>query len=586
MKIEDKQELDNLRHSAAHLLAAAVMKLWPDTKRTIGPSIENGFYFDFEFKEPISEKDFPKIEGKMHELIKSWKGFERHELSPTDAKKEYPDNLYKHELIDEFAGEGQTLTFYKSGDYWDLCRGGHCEHPDREIKHFKLLSVAGAYWRGNEKNKMLTRIYGTIFKTKKELDDYLIMLEEAKKRDHKKLGRELDLYFIDEEVGQGLPLWTPKGTEVKHQLELFTWEIENRYGYQHVSTPYLGSSKLYETSGHLAHYKENMYQPIDMDGDLFYLRPMSCPHHIKMFAHKQRSYKELPIRYAEICDYNRFEKSGELMGMIRVRKFQLTDSHIFVAPEGLRDEFKNVCKLIDEAMRTLGIESKVSYRFSKRDPDDKKKYFPDDELWNKAEATMKQALDEIKLSYTEVEGEAAFYGPKLDVQICNVNGKEDTIITAQIDFLLPLRFEITYTDENGEKKRPIMIHRSVIGALERTFAFLLEHYAGAFPLWLAPIQVAILPIADRHQEKAKEAYDYLKSKGIRTEIDTDQKTLQAKIREHTLQKVPYLCIIGDKEIDEKNKIKLSIRTREGKDLGTIPLYEFCDKLLNDIEKKN
>lgn len=580
----NQEQLDNLRHSAAHLLAAAVIELYPHALRTIGPAIENGFYFDFDFGDTkVTEEDFPKIEEKMREILPSWNDFHGEEVSKEKALEAFDDNPYKKELIEEFAGEGQRLTFYHSGNYFDLCRGGHVEDPKNELQHFKLLSVAGAYWRGDEKNKMLTRIYGTVFPTQEELDAYLLQQEEARKRDHKKLGKELDLFFIDEEVGQGLPLWTPKGTEVKHQLELFTWNIENKYGYQHVSTPYLGSAKLYETSGHLAHYRENMYQPIDMDGDIFYLRPMSCPHHIKIFAHKQRSYRELPIRYAEICDYNRYEKSGELMGMIRVRKFQLTDSHIFVAPEGLKDEFKRVCQLIDEAMQTLGIKEKVSYRFSKRDPEDKEKYFPDDGLWNKAEPTMKQALDELGLPYVEAEGEAAFYGPKLDVQFRNVNGKEDTIITAQIDFLLPEKFDISYIDENGEKKRPVMIHRSVIGALERTFAYLIEHYAGAFPVWLSPVQVKILPITDNQLNYAKETAQKLIDLGIRVEVDERSEKLGAKIRDAQLEKVPYMAVIGAKEEEAK---KVAVRLRNGEDLGQVDLQEFIDRVQEKINSKS
>ncbi len=577
------EHLNQLRHSCAHLLAAAVAEIYPNAKPTIGPAIDNGFYYDFDFGDvKVNDDHLQEIEAKMREILSSWKKFERDEVSVEEAKKRVKGNQYKLELIEEFADEGKKISFYKSGNFADLCRGGHVENPSKEIGAFKLLSVAGAYWRGSEKNKMLTRIYGTAFPSQKELDEYLDMVEEAKKRDHKKLGKELDLYFIDDEVGQGLPIWTPKGTEVKHQLELFTWDIENRYGYQHVSTPYLGSAKLYETSGHLAHYKENMYQPIDMDGEVFYLRPMSCPHHIKIFAHKQRSYKELPIRYAEVCDYNRYEKSGELMGMIRVRKFQLTDSHIFVSPEGLKAEFKNVCRIIDEAMRTLGIESKVSYRFSKRDPQDKEKYYPDDELWTKAEATMKDALDEIGLAYVEAEGEAAFYGPKLDVQFKNVNGKEDTIITGQIDFLLPERFDLSYIDENGEKKRPVMIHRSVIGALERTFAYLIEHYAGAFPVWLAPVQAIVIPITDKHIEYAQKISALLKESSVRVEVDERSEKMQAKIRDAQMQKIPYMLVVGDKEM-ESNKV--AVRSRSGNNSGAIDFEQFKTELLKEIKDR-
>ena len=367
--------------------------------------------------------------------------------------------------------------------------------------------------------------------------------------DHKKLGAELDLFYIDEQVGKGLPMWTPKGTQVKFQLERFTRELETKYGYDHVNTPYLGGEKLYETSGHLAHYKKNMYAAIDMDGDKFYLRPMACPHHIRLLQRKPLSYRDLPIRYAEIADYNRYEKSGELMGMIRVRKFQLTDAHIFARVDQLKEEFKNVCRMIAEGMKVLGLDSVVTYRFSKRDPKNKEKYYPDDELWNKAEGTMKAALDEIGFKYTEAEDEAAFYGPKLDIQAKNVNGKEDTLFTAQIDFLLPEKFDITYVNADGKPERPVMIHRSTIGSLERVFAFLIEHYAGAFPLWLSPVQVKVLPVSDKHTDYAHKVLTDLKAAGIRAEIDNANESLGKKIRNAKNEKIPYLLVMGDKEVD-------------------------------------
>ncbi|MEK9174144.1 MAG: threonine--tRNA ligase, partial [Patescibacteria group bacterium] len=416
-------------------------------------------------------------------------------LPKEQALLEYKDNPFKQELINEFSPNGEELSFYKNGTYRDLCKGGHSEKPSEEIApdSFKLEKIAGAYWRGDEKNPMLTRIYGLAFETKEELEKYEVMIEEAKKRDHKKLGVELDLFFIDEKVGKGLPLWTPKGTAVKFEMENFTRSLEKKYGYEHVETPYLGSEELYKISGHLDHYTSSMYAPIDMDGEKYYLRPMACPHHIRMYQRKPWSYKDLPIRYAEIADYNRFEKSGELMGMIRVRKFQLTDGHIFVAPEGLKEEFKDVCRMIVEGMKALGLSDIVTYRFSKRDPENKEKYYPDDTLWEKAESMMKEALDELNFSYIEAVDEAAFYGPKLDVQARNVNGKEDTLFTAQMDFLLPEKFDIEYIDADGKNQRPVMIHRSTIGSLERVFGFLIEHYAGAFPLWLSPVQIILLP---------------------------------------------------------------------------------------------
>ena len=584
------KNLEHIRHSLAHLLAA----LWPDTKPTLGPAIDNGFYYDFDFnadgrgtdaeQRGISDKDLPRIEKKMREILKTWKSFEKQEVNEKEAKKTYRDNPYKLELIDEILKKGGPITFYTSGEFTDLCRGGHTENmKDIDPESFKLDRIAGAYWRGDEKNAMLTRIYGLAFNTKDELEAYEKQVEDAKKRDHKKLGKELDLFFIDEEVGKGLPMWTPKGTKIKFELEKFTRDLELKYGYEHIATPYLGSEKLYATSGHLDHYKSNMYAPIDMEGEKFYLRPMACPHHIRMLLRKPISYKDLPVRYAEIADYNRYEKSGELMGMIRVRKFQLTDAHIFVSPEGLKEEFKLVCSLIQEGLSGLGLLSVVSYRFSKRDPKNSKKYYPDDELWNKAESMMKQALDEIGLHYKEVENEAAFYGPKLDVQALNVNGKEDTIFTAQIDFLLPEKFKIEYTDKDGSKKRPVMIHRSAIGALERTFAFLIEHYAGAFPLWLSPVQIRVLPISETQHGFAKEVFEELKNAGIRAELDDSKETLGKKIRAFKTEKIPYALVIGEKEVEAK---KVTLESRDKGNLGQLSISDLLEKLgLEILEKK-
>lgn len=578
-----KNSVENLRHSLAHLLGAAVLELYPGSKLAIGPAIDDGFYYDIDVKGVISDSDLPKIEKRMREILKTWKTFEGHEVTAGEAKEVFKDNPYKNEIIDELANKGEKITLYTSGKFTDLCRGGHVESA-REIKPdmFKLSRVAGAYWRGNEKNPQLTRIYGWAFNTKKELEEHILMLEEAKKRDHKKLGPELDLFLIDEVVGKGLPMWTPKGTAIKFELENFTRELEQKYGYEHVSTPYLGGEKLYQMSGHLEHYSQNMYAPIDMDGDKFYLRPMACPHHIRMYQRRQWSYRELPVRYAEIADYNRYEKSGELMGMIRVRKFQLTDAHLFVTPEGLKDEFKRVANMIIEGMGALGLLNIVSYRFSKRSPENKEKYYPDDNLWNRAESTMKEALDELGISYAEALDEAAFYGPKLDIQAKNVNGKEDTLFTAQIDFLLPEKFNMEYIAADGSKKRPVMIHRSTIGSLERTFAFLIEHYAGAFPVWLSPVQATILPISDNQNEWAEKVYEELKAEGIRAEINKNNETLGKKIREAEMQKIPYLLVIGEKEVEAKS---VAVRKRGEGDLGQTKIEEFVKKILKEIEIK-
>ncbi len=576
--------LEEKRHTLAHLLAAAVAERYPHAKPTIGPAVDTGFYYDFDFSggETPGEADLAELENSMRELLPSWTAMTGTEVSEADARARFAGNPFKLELIDGIVAGGEKITLYTAGDFTDLCRGGHSEHPSKDIKadSFTLERIAGAYWRGDEKKPMLTRIYGLAFDTKDELDAYVAQREEAKLRDHKKLGKELDLFFIDEKVGRGLPLWTPKGTAIKFELENFTRALERKYGYEHVSTPYLGAEELYRTSGHLDHYAHNMYAPIDMDGEKFYLRPMACPHHIRMYQRKPWSYRELPVRYAEIADYNRYEKSGELMGMIRVRKFQLTDAHLFVSPEGLKEEFKNVCKMIIEGMEGIGLSEMVSYRFSKRDPQNKEKYFPDDDLWNHAEGLMKEALDELAIPYTEAEDEAAFYGPKLDVQARNANGKEDTLFTAQMDFLLPQKFDIEYTDADGQKKRPVMIHRSTIGCLERTFAFLIEHYGGAFPLWLSPVQVTILPISDeKHGAYAAEVLEQLRAAGIRADMDATNESLGKRIRNAKAQKVPYLLVIGDAEMEAKTV------TIEGRDNGkedAVPAADFLARVQKEI----
>jgi len=579
--------LEEKRHTLAHLLAAAVQERYSHAKATIGPAIDNGFYYDFDFSggEAPKEADLIELENTMRELLPSWEKMIGTEVSEADARARFAGNAFKLEIIDGIVAAGEKITLYTAGDFTDLCRGGHSEHPSKDIKSdsFTLDRVAGAYWRGDETKPMLTRIYGLAFDTKEETEAYVAEREEAKQRDHKKLGKELDLFFIDEKVGKGLPLWTPKGTAVKFEMENFARALERSYGYEHVSTPYLGAEELYRTSGHLDHYSHNMYAPIDMDGDTFYLRPMACPHHIRMYQRKPWSYRDLPVRYAEIADYNRYEKSGELMGMIRVRKFQLSDGHIFVTPEGLKEEFKNVCRMIVEGMKGLGLIDIVSYRFSKRDPNNKEKYYPDDELWNHAEALMKEALDELGFDYVEAEDEAAFYGPKLDVQARNVNGKEDTLFTAQMDFLLPEKFDIEYTDATGQKKRPVMIHRSTIGSLERVFGFLIEHYGGAFPTWLAPVQVKILPIsAEKHLEYGKEILAQLIDAGVRAELDDASDSLGKRIRAAKGEKVPYVLVIGDSETEAKT---VTVESRDNGKQDAVPVNEFVSAIQKEITER-
>ena len=582
--MNDQNHLNQLRHSTAHLIAAAMLELYPKTKLTIGPAIENGFYYDFEFENPISEDEFPKIEQKMHEILKTWESFSHREVSEQEAKEFYKDNPYKQELIDEIVKKGEKITFYKAGNFEDLCRGGHSEDPRQDIGAFKLLSIAGAYWRGDEKNKMLTRIYGTAFPTKQELEDHLKMLEEAKKRDHKKLGKELDLFVFSETVGKGLPLWTPKGSTVRRELERFIVDEEIKRGYLHVYTPDLANIALYEKSGHYPYYKDSMYAPITIDDEQFMLRPMTCPHHFELYLSKPRSYKELPMRYAELAKLYRYEQSGELSGLQRVRTFTLADAHIITQKNQAEKEVNHVLDLIEYIAKVfkLGPGKDYSYRLSLGDRNDEKKYFKEDASWDHAEEILRKVLKERNSHYVEAPGEAAFYGPKIDIQMKNVNGKEDTAFTVQYDFVMPKRFKLTYITEEGTEEEPVVIHRSSIGAIERVMAFLIEKYAGAFPVWLAPVQIVLLPIADRHNEFAEKVKKELQAEGIRVELDIRSERLQAKIRDATLQKVPFMGIIGDKEVADG---AISIRKRDGEDLGNVKVAQFLQEIKQTIDKK-
>lgn len=576
--------MQNLRHSCAHLLAAAVLDIYPDTKLTIGPAIENGFYYDFDFKSPIRDEDLPKIENKMGELLKSWDKFIKRETDEKEAKEKYKDNPYKLELIDEIIAKGEAITFYKCGGFEDLCRGGHSENPSKDIGAFKLLSLAGAYWRGNEKNKMLTRIYGTAFPSQKDLDYYLNQQEEAKKRDHKKLGKELGLFVFSDTIGKGLPLLTERGSVIRRELERFIVDEEIRRGYKHVYTPDIASLELYKKSGHYPYYKDSMYAPITIDDEQFMLRPMSCPHHFELYLASQHSYRDLPLRIAELAKLYRYEQSGELAGLQRVRVFTLADAHIIARRDQADAEINGVLDLIEFVAGKFSLEEgkDYHYRLSLGDRKDEKKYYKDDASWDYAENVLRSVLTTRKSHFVEAEAEAAFYGPKIDVQMKNVNGKEDTAFTVQYDFVMPKRFELSYINEQGQPEQPIVIHRSSIGAIERVMAFLIEHYAGAFPLWLAPEQVLLLPIADRHNEFAEKVKKSMIDEGIRCEIDMRAERLQAKIRSATLQKVPFLGIIGDKEIAEE---AISVRTRTGEDLGQTKVSEFIRQLKEKIDKK-
>lgn len=583
------KNLDSLRHSCAHLLAHAVKSLYPGALNAIGPAIENGFYQDFDMgKWNISEVDFPKIEAKMREILPAWQKFTFKEVSLDEAKKLFKDNKYKVEMAKEFAKQGKKLQTNDPGDFLDLCKMGHVENPSKELKHFKLLSVAGAYWRGSEKNKMLTRIYGTVWPSEEELEEHLKRLEEAKKRDHRKLGQDLDLFVFSDLVGKGLPLLTPKGTTIKRILERFIVDEEIKRGYLHVSTPPIAKVDLYRTSGHYPYYKETMYPPMVVDEEELILRPMTCPHHFALFKTRPYSYQEMPVRFAEISPQFRYEKSGELTGLIRVRTFILSDAHIITPKEKAEEEIKEVLDLIAFVNHAFGLKAGKDYRFrlSLGDRKDSKKYYKDDKMWDYAESVLRKVLKNQDVPYFEAENEAAFYGPKIDVQMKNVNGKEDTAFTVQYDFVMPKRFMLRFVNNQGKEEEPIVIHRASLGAFERTIAFLIEHFAGAFPLWLAPVQVAILPISDKFQGYSLKIKEELIKQSIRVELNNDNKTLGAKIRESTLQKIPYMVIIGNKEVQSsKSKIQnISVRTREGKNIGQLDITEFISKLKSQIEK--
>ncbi len=581
----ENNKLGELRHSCAHLLAAAIMNIWPHAKRTIGPAIDSGFYYDFDFGDTkVSEEDFPRIEQEMKRLVKSWKSFERKEYNADDAKKQYPGNEFKHELIEEFTEGGtKKVSFYVSGEFSDLCKGGHCEHPDKEIKHFKLLSVAGAYWRGSEKNKMLTRIYGTCFFTKEELDAYLTMLEEAKKRDHRKLGKELDLFFIDEVVGKGLVMWLPKGTIVRDIIENLARKMEEESGYQRVVTPHIAREELFLTSGHLPYYKDSMYPPMVMDDGTYYLKAMNCPHHHRIFLHGIRSYRELPLRLAEYGTCYRNELSGTLSGLLRVRAMAMNDAHMYCTKSQIKEEFAGVLRLTMKYFEIFGLKD-YWFRLSKWDPKNKEKYIDEPENWNFAEQVLREVLIEMKVPFKEAENEAAFYGPKVDVQFKSAVGREETMSTIQLDFAAKKRFNLSYIDESGKQNTDVfVIHRAPLSVHERFLAFLLEHYAGKLPVWLSPVQVELLPVNDSHGDAAHKVALQLRKAGIRSEVNIHAMTLGKKIRAATLKKVPYMGIMGDKEASHQN-LTVSVRSRDGKEHGAMTVEEFITMIQNDIEK--
>ncbi|MGJ3205115.1 threonine--tRNA ligase [Geobacillus thermoleovorans] len=576
------EALDILRHSTAHLMAQAIKRMYGNVKLGVGPVIENGFYYDIDIEHKLTPDDLPKIEAEMRKIVKENLDIVRKEMSREEAIRLYEEigDELKLELIADIP-EGEPISIYEQGEFFDLCRGVHVPSTGK-IKEFKLLSISGAYWRGDSNNKMLQRIYGTAFFKKEDLDRYLRLLEEAKERDHRKLGKELELFTTSQQVGQGLPLWLPKGATIRRIIERYIVDKEVALGYDHVYTPVLGSVELYKTSGHWDHYKENMFPPMEMDNEELVLRPMNCPHHMMIYKSKLHSYRELPIRIAELGTMHRYEMSGALTGLQRVRGMTLNDAHIFVRPDQIKDEFKRVVNLILEVYKDFGIEE-YSFRLSYRDPHDKEKYYDDDEMWEKAQRMLREAMDELDLDYYEAEGEAAFYGPKLDVQVRTALGKDETLSTVQLDFLLPERFDLTYIGEDGKPHRPVVIHRGVVSTMERFVAFLIEEYKGAFPTWLAPVQVKVIPVSpEAHLDYAYDVQRTLKERGFRVEVDERDEKIGYKIREAQMQKIPYMLVVGDKEVSER---AVNVRRYGEKESRTMGLDKFMALLADDVREK-
>ena len=580
MPVNTENNLEIMRHSTSHVMAEAVLSIFPDAKFAIGPAIEDGFYYDFDLPRPLTPEDLPVIEKKMGEIVKANLPFKRRDITKNEAKKLFANQPYKLELIEDI--EDDKVGVYEQGKFTDLCRGPHV-NATGEIKVFKLTSIAGAYWRGDEHNAMLQRVYGIAFNSQQELDDYLVRQEEIKKRDHRKIGKDLDLFVFSELVGKGLPLFTEKGSIIRRELERFVVDEELKRGYKHIYTPDLANVALFKTSGHYPYYKDTMYPVMKVDEEELILRPMTCPHHYQYYASKPRSYRELPFRIAELAKQFRYEKSGELTGLIRIRAFCLADSHIICQKEQAVSEINNVLDLIEYAAGVLykgGAEYR--YRLSLGDRTDTKKYYKDDEAWDYAENVLREVLKQRKANFFEAGNEAAFYGPKIDIQMKNVAGKEDTAFTVQYDFVGPKRFKLTYIDTDGKEKEPIVIHRSSIGCIERTMAFLIEHYAGAFPAWLSPVQVKIIPVSDRHTEHANKAAAEMKSRGIRVEVDDRSERMNLKIRQAQMDKIPYMVILGDKEIADNS---VSVRRRSGEQLPAQPLAGFIEALVKEIADK-
>jgi len=580
-KAEAAEKLDMMRHSTAHVMAEAVQSMFPDAKFGIGPTIEDGFYYDFELSRPLSPDDLPFIEAKMKEIVKANVPFMKSTATKEEARKIFANQPYKLELMEELPGD--EVTIYRQGNFTDMCRGPHIKYS-AGIKAFKLMTIAGAYWRGSEKRPMLQRIYGIAFNNQKELDAYLLQQEEIKKRDHRKLGKDLDLFVFSDLVGKGLPIFTEKGSIIRRTLERFVVDEEIKRGYKHIYTPELANVDLYRKSGHYPYYKDTMYPVMKVDEEELILRPMTCPHHYQYYSAKPRSYRELPFRIAELAKQFRYEKSGELTGLMRVRSFCLADSHIICQKEQAVSEINQVLDLIEYVAGVLGYKVGMDYRYrlSLGDRNDTKKYYKDDEAWDFAENVLREILKQRKANFFEAGNEAAFYGPKIDIQMKNVSGKEDTAFTVQYDFVGPKRFELRYIDSDGKEKEPIVIHRSSIGAIERTMAFLIEHYAGAFPVWLSPVQVMVVPISDKNLEYAAKVEAELKAIDIRVQVDNRNERMNQKIREAQLQKIPYMLVVGDKEAAEN---KMAVRLRSGEQLPVMSLDDFKVKIKQMVNER-
>jgi threonyl-tRNA synthetase len=583
MDSEQKEKLEAMRHSASHILAQAVLKLYPDTKLGIGPAIENGFYYDFDFSEPIEEEDLPKIQEEMKKIIKQKLPFKQI-MMKRDEAKEYlkkTDQVYKLELLEEL--EGDEFSFYITGEneFADLCRGPHVKDT-KDVGAVKLIKTAGAYWKGDEKNKMLTRIYGTAFETKEELNEYLANQRELEKRNHRKLGKQLELFAIIPEIGQGLPVWLPRGYTMRRILEDYMLDLERNAGYEHILTPHINKETLFKTSGHLKFYKDSMYAPIEVEDEKYYLKPMNCPAAMMVYNLQPKSYRELPYKLGELGTVYRYEKSGELHGLQRVRGFTQNDAHIFCTPEQLEGALNDTLDLLDIFYKDVGFDN-YKFRLSLSDREaNPEKYAGDPERWKLAEDTLRKLLEERKLEYEEIPGDAAFYGPKIDIQAVNVFGKEDAVSTVQLDFNLPKKFDITYIDSDGEEKEPFIIHRALIGSFERFFAFLIEHHGGDFPLWITPEQVYIIPISDKHTDYAQKIFEELKEANLRVKLDDRSKSMQSRIRDAEKMKIPYIIVVGDKEIETET---VSVRARKNREEGLMKTQEFIDSLKEEIRNK-